>query len=134
MVDAVLQETVKAWPQVSKTLKVPHSDVEYQRAVKTLDKLIDEVKNDEDHSLASLLEILAVIIEEYENEHYPMPEGKPRECLNLLMQEHGVHQKDLPEIGSQGVVSEILNGKRHLNTRQIKALSKRFNVSPSIFI
>jgi len=134
MVNAVLKETVKVWPRVSKTLKVPHSEAEYQRAVKMLDELIDEVKDDEDHSLASLLEILAVIIEEYENEHYPIPKGKPEECLRLLMEEHEVHQKDLPEIGSQGVVSEIISGKRKLNARQIKALGKRFNVSPAVFI
>ena len=134
MVDAVLKETIKVWPQVSKTLKVPHSYVEYQTAVKMLDELIDQVKDDENHLLTSLLEILAVIIDEYENEHYPIPEGEPRECLSLLMEEHGVHQKDLPEIGSQGVVSEILSGKRKLNTRQIKALSQRFNVSTAVFI
>jgi HTH-type transcriptional regulator/antitoxin HigA len=43
-------------------------------------------------------------------------------------------QKDLPELGSQGVVSEILSGKRELNLRQIKALSKRFNVPVSVFV
>jgi HTH-type transcriptional regulator/antitoxin HigA len=50
------------------------------------------------------------------------------------MQEHSLKQSDLPEIGSQGVVSEILNGKRQLNTRQIKALAERFAVSPVVFI
>jgi len=50
------------------------------------------------------------------------------------MQEHGVRQGDLPEIGSQGVVSEILSGKRRLNTRQVRALRKRFGVSPMVFI
>ena len=43
-------------------------------------------------------------------------------------------QSELPEIGSQGVVSEILNGKRSLNIRQIKALAERFNVSPATFL
>jgi HTH-type transcriptional regulator/antitoxin HigA len=43
-------------------------------------------------------------------------------------------QNDLPEIGSQGVVSEILNGKRELNTRQIQALSRRFGVSSAAFL
>jgi HTH-type transcriptional regulator/antitoxin HigA len=50
------------------------------------------------------------------------------------MSEHGLKQSDLTEIGSQGVVSEILNGKRELNTRQIKLLAKRFSVAPSLFI
>jgi len=50
------------------------------------------------------------------------------------MQEHGIRQSDLPEIGSQGVVSEIISGKRQLNIRQIKALGKRFNVAPAVFV
>ncbi len=50
------------------------------------------------------------------------------------MEEHDLKQSDLKlEIGSQGVVSEILNGKRQLNARQIKGLSKRFHVSPAVF-
>ncbi len=53
--------------------------------------------------------------------------------LKFLMQEHNLTQSDLPEVGSQGVVSEILRGRRELNTRQIKALSKRFGVSPAAF-
>ena len=51
-----------------------------------------------------------------------------------FMEEHFLSQSDLPEIGSQGVVSEIINGKRELNLRQIKALGKRFNVSPAVFL
>ncbi len=43
-------------------------------------------------------------------------------------------QSDLPEIGSQAVVSEVLNGKRDLNVRQIRALATRFGVSPAVFI
>jgi HTH-type transcriptional regulator/antitoxin HigA len=50
------------------------------------------------------------------------------------MTEHNLKQSDLPEIGSQGVVSEIIKGKRNLNIRQIKALSARFHVSPLVFI
>lgn len=50
------------------------------------------------------------------------------------MESHHLHQSDLPEIGSQGVISEILNGKRSLNLRQIKLLAKRFKVEASTFI
>ena len=50
------------------------------------------------------------------------------------MEEHGLKQADLPEIGSQGIVSEVLSGKRELNVRQIRALAKRFHVSPAVFI
>ena len=50
------------------------------------------------------------------------------------MDEHGLTQSDLPEIGSQGVVSEVLNRKCELNVRQIRALATRFGVSPAAFI
>jgi HTH-type transcriptional regulator / antitoxin HigA len=50
------------------------------------------------------------------------------------MEEHGLKQADLPEVGSQGVVSEILSGRRELNLRQIQALAGRFGVDPSAFI
>ena len=53
---------------------------------------------------------------------------------NFLLEEHGMTQSDLDEIGSQGVVSEDINLKRKLNLRQIVALSKIFSVSPSVFI
>lgn len=50
------------------------------------------------------------------------------------MEEHELTQSDLPEIGSQGVVSEVLNGKRELNLRQVRALANRFHVSPAVFV
>jgi HTH-type transcriptional regulator/antitoxin HigA len=50
------------------------------------------------------------------------------------MEEHDLRQSDLPEVGSQGVVSEVLNGKRELNVRQIRELARRFHVSPTVFI
>ena len=56
------------------------------------------------------------------------------DLLRFFMEEHNLSQSDLAEVGSQGVVSEILSGKRELNVRQIRALSKRFGVSPSVFV
>jgi len=50
------------------------------------------------------------------------------------MEAHGLTQSELPEIGSQGVMSEILSGERELNIRQIRHLAKRFGVSPAVFI
>ena len=64
----------------------------------------------------------------------PMPAVSGAEILAYLMEEHGLRQGELPEVGSQGVVSEILNGKRELNVRQIRALARRFAVSPAVFI
>ena len=54
--------------------------------------------------------------------------------LRFFMEEHDLTQGHLPEAGSQGVVSEILNGRRELNVRQIRAFAGRFHVSPAVFI
>ena len=69
----------------------------------------------------------------YEEEHYPIPDATGVEVLRFLMDEHGLTQSDLPEVGSQGVVSEILNGKRELNIRQVRFLAKKFKVSSAVF-
>lgn len=102
--------------------------------MEVLDKLIDMVGEDENHPLASLMETIGSRIEEYENERYAELQGDAVGCLKSLMEEHHLKQSDLKELGSQGVVSEILSGRRKLNIRQIKALSKRFNISPAVFI
>lgn len=73
-------------------------------------------------------------IEAYEDEHYTVPDSSPVEVfLKFLMEQHGLTQSELPEVGSQGVVSEILRGGRQLNARQIQALSQRFHISPAVF-
>ena len=60
--------------------------------------------------------------------------SKPEFEIEKLRQEHDLSQSDLSEVGSQGVVSEILSGKRALNVRQIRALAARFHVSPAVFV
>jgi HTH-type transcriptional regulator / antitoxin HigA len=102
--------------------------------VERLNYLLDLVEDNETHPLYSLLDTLGILIEGYDREHYQIEDSPPQEILAFLMSEHNLSQGDLPEIGSQGVVSEILSGKRELNLRQIKALAKRFNVSPVTFI
>lgn len=107
---------------------------DYTRAVTLLDAILDEIGEDEKHPMAELADAISVFIEKYEAEHVPIPPAKPLAALKFLMCEHGLRQSDLPEIGSQGVVSEILAGKRELNARQIKQLAKRFGVSPAVLI
>ncbi len=110
------------------------SKFNYQKSIDLLNRIIDTIGEDEQHPLASLLHFVGIQIAEYEKQHYAMPDASPQEVLASLMQEHQLKQSDLSEIGSQGVVSEILRGKRRLNTRQIQALAQRFHVSPSVFI
>lgn len=123
----------KAWSVVEEGLSI-RNETDYEKAIGVLNQLLDEVGSDESHPLFNFLEVLAILIESYEADHVKIPDVPGGEILKFLMEEHGLTQKDLPVIGSQGVVSEIINGKRALNTRQIKELSRRFKVSPSVFI
>ncbi|MBI5613095.1 MAG: transcriptional regulator [Gammaproteobacteria bacterium] len=107
---------------------------DYVRATDMLDAILDEIGEDEKHPLAELADALGVFVEKYEAEHVRVPEAKPVAVLKFLMREHGLRQADLPEIGSQGVVSEVLADRRELNARQIKRLAKRFGVSPAVFV
>ncbi len=129
-----LENISKAWPTVKAIFSVPHSEKDYHALVKTLDSLIDEVGNDQNHKLAPVMETIGNLIENYETQEYKIKESSPIEALKYLMQEHGLKQSDLKEIGSQGVVSEILTGKRTLNIDQVKKISNRFHVSPLVFI
>ena len=129
-----LKEIAKVWPDIQPIFSVPHNEKDYNKLVNLLDSLIDEVENNENHPLTSLMETIGSLIETYESQYISEIEGDPIDTLNALMEEHGLKQLDLSEIGSQGVVSEILSGKRQLNVRQIKILSKRFKVSPAVFI
>jgi HTH-type transcriptional regulator/antitoxin HigA len=129
-----LKEIAKVWPDIQPIFSVPHNEKDYNKLVNFLDSLIDEVGNNENHPLTSLMETIGSLIETYESQYIREVEGDPIDALNALMEEHGLKQLDLSEIGSQGVVSEILSGKRQLNVRQIKILSKRFKVSPAVFI
>ncbi len=66
-----IKKAVTVWSSISEILYVPHTEDEYQELVTLLDSLIDEVGEDETHPLASLMEIIGVLIEKYENEHIP---------------------------------------------------------------
>lgn len=66
-----VNKTVNAWSSLADTVFVPHSEEEYGRLVSLLDTLIDEVGEDESHPLASLLEIVGVLVEKFETEHVP---------------------------------------------------------------
>ena len=129
-----IENIAKVWPTVQNVFSVPHNGKDYNKIVSLLDGVIDEVGGDETHPLASLMETLGSLVEAYETAHVNEPEGDPVETLKTLIFEHALKQTDLKEIGSQGVVSEVLKGKRSLNIRQIKALSKRFHVSPAVFM
>jgi HTH-type transcriptional regulator / antitoxin HigA len=128
----IAPELKRQWKALAPYLTISNEQ-EYDAAVERLNALLDEVEDDESHPLYSLLDTLGILIEAYDNKHYPLPDCNGIDSLIYLMEEHSLSQSDLPEIGSQGVVSEILNGKRKLNVRQIQALAEKFKVSPATF-
>ena len=133
---------------MSALLKI-QNEQDYDLAVDRLNGLIDEVGTDEHHPLCSLLETLGTLVHAWEEQHHlyslldtlGTPGTTPSHAQvwgkGIAAIPHGgasFAQSDLPDVGSQGVVSEILAGKRELNVRQIRALSERFGVSPSVFV
>lgn len=108
---------------------------EYAAAIDHLNRLLDAGGANQSHPLAGIVELLGEVIHAYEKRQAPMVEAAPGEVLRYLMEEHGLKQVDLKdELGGQGIVSEILNGKREINIRQARKLAARFSVSAAVFI
>jgi HTH-type transcriptional regulator / antitoxin HigA len=130
-----LKNTIKHWKYISNEIHEPMNSHDYNKLSKFLDSLLDIVGENEKHDLMGLVDVISHMIAMYdENENYQISSVSGIDALKFLMDQHHLNQSELPEIGSQGVVSEILQGKRKLNINQIKKLSKRFHVSPNTFI
>ena len=122
-----------AHPEEYAPLLAIRNQREYDAAVARLNDLVDDVGDNPRDPRYRLIDTLGVLIEAYDREQYPIPDTSGVELLKFLMEQHGLSQGQLPEIGSQGVVSEILRGKRALNVRQISALSRRFGLPEGAF-
>ena len=123
----------QSWSVLEPLLTI-RDEAEYQRSVEQLNSLLDLVSTDDQHPLYSLLDTLGILLEAYEVEHVKIPEASGVDVLQYLMEEHTLTLSDLPEIGSQDELTEILNGKQELSLQQIRSLSQRFQVSPAVFI
>ena len=100
----------------------------------SLDRVLDAGGADPHHPLALLAEYLGDRIAEWEADDAMPDAATGVEMLRHLMIEHGLRQSDLPEIGSQGVVSEVLTSRRELNLRQVRGLAQRFGVPDQWFM
>lgn len=136
MLKRELSQVIKHWGYIAPFVSYPKNDAQFKKLVNTLDELLAITGQDEQHPLMDLVDIISYFIESYENNRYVSEQKKSTglDALKLLMEAHHLVQSDLSDIGSQGVVSEILHGKRFLNLRQILVLAKRFGVSPATFI
>ena len=112
-------------------LKKIKNDKNYYEALKSMETVFDETEG----HLTEYAETLAILIEQFETERFPIKESSGIDVVRFLMDQNGLKQKDLIGIlGGKSSVSEILHGKRLLNLRHIRALSDKFNVNPATFI
>jgi HTH-type transcriptional regulator/antitoxin HigA len=83
----------------------------------------------------ALAEVLSLLIEDYEEKNYPLPQVSPNESLNALMEERGLKHKDVwPVLGNKGAATEILSGRRSISKAQAKRLAEFFHVPIDLFI
>lgn len=113
--------------------KVIETEAENDRAI----AFATELEHKASRSLEedAILELLVTLIEKFEQEKYPIPSGTPHSMLLHLMEASDLKQENLiGVIGSRGVVSEIVNGKRSISKAQAKALASFFSVDVGLFI
>ncbi len=130
-----LNDLQKAWEALSKNVDLSpiHSEKQYRKMVELADMLSDVIGSSRKHPLLDLFELVSELIRAYDLEHFDVPDAKPQVLLSFLMEQHHLKQSDLPEVGNQSVVSQILSGARQLNVRQINSLAKRFKVPAGVF-
>ena len=131
---SVITKDVQAHWRVVQPLFSIRDEKEYDKAITTLNALIDEVGTDEQHPLYELLDTLGTVIHAYEEKHHPIPECSGIEVLKFLMEEHQLEPTNLPELGPPDLVLEILSGERDLTVTHIWTLAERFQVAPAVFI
>jgi HTH-type transcriptional regulator / antitoxin HigA len=80
-------------------------------------------------------ELMTLLVQQFEQEHYPIGHASPAEALRELMDERGIRQRDLiPLLGSRGIVSEVVNGKRAIRKTQARKLADFFHAPVDLFI
>ena len=131
-----LAEITAPWLALHSALGVAASiqnEAHYVRLIEFSQQLAERLPDDANDPLWALVSLIAERIAEYERRSHPWPQIAPHKLLAQLMIEHGLSQKDLPEVGPQSLVSAVLSGKRKLNLRQVKGLAKRFGVPMETF-
>jgi HTH-type transcriptional regulator/antitoxin HigA len=146
LIQSLKEETKDSRNKVSSTylelvelfpLQKINTEKEHKIAISVVEKIITFIATDKnpDKGINIYLNTLTDLISDYENDKFKVGSVSGKEMLAYLIELQGLTQSDLAkEVGGQPIVSKILKGERELNLRQIKALSKRFKVSPEVFI
>lgn len=113
-------------------LKPIKTDADYRAALKRLEQVFDAKLGTPE---SDELEILGLMVDDYENKYYPIEAPDPIEAIKIRMEEMQLKQVDLiSEIGGKSRVSEILNRKRRLTVDMIRKLTTRLNISAKVLI
>ena len=121
----------REWP-----LRPIRNEAEYDRAIAVLERLVVRSEEDLDAGERDYLELLELVIERYDDDHYPIASGgTPLEHLKFLMEQNNMKTIDLGKlIGNRGLASLIVNGKRQLSKAHIRVLADHFKVEPGLFL
>ncbi|MBN7811577.1 transcriptional regulator [Algoriphagus sp. H41] len=113
-------------------LKPIKTEMDYQAALRRLEEIFDSKLGTPE---GDELEILSLLVDDYENKHYPIEAPDPIEAIKIRMEELELKQVDLiPEMGGKSRVSEVLSRKRKLTVDMIRKLNTRLNLSPNLLI
>src|SRR3990167_11134333 len=104
-----VQQTMKHWKHVFPYVHVPRNEAEYKKLLSFVDELMSWSRHHQDEKTTDLLKLIANNIQAYEKKRIPVKKISSVEILKFLMEEHHLGQNDFPEIGSQSLVSKILN-------------------------
>ncbi|MGF6533110.1 MULTISPECIES: helix-turn-helix domain-containing protein [Paraburkholderia] len=129
-------DIVEAWAalQSKVPLKPIRNEQEYEQLTQLANALTNHLHGDADNPLTDLLGVLSALIGGWESRQVVVPSAEPREVLRHLLETHGLKQKDLADIASPTVVSDILAGRRAISKNVAKALAVRFRTDVSVFI
>lgn len=131
-----MPELAKAWTalQAHALLRPIRNEADFERVHALANQLSDEVGDDESHPLFSLFEIAMELMEKWEDQHVAIPDAEPKEILRFLLESNNLRQKELSNIASPTLISDILAGRRGISRALAKSLSVRFNVNVSAFL
>jgi HTH-type transcriptional regulator/antitoxin HigA len=111
-----------------------HTEAEYERLLVMAGELMETPEETLSEAEGRLLELLGMLLEEYEDRHHPLPKAEPHKMLAYLLEEKGMKPSDLWTILPKSRVSEILSGKRGISKAQAKKLAALFHVSADLFL
>jgi HTH-type transcriptional regulator/antitoxin HigA len=131
-----MPKLAKAWTALQNlaTLRPIRNQADFERLHALTDALSDEVGDDESHPLFSMLDLTMELIQRWEEEHVVIPDAEPREVLRYLLAENDLKQKDLGDVASPTLISDILAGRRDISKGLAKKLAARFHVNVSAFL